>query len=143
MNCRNLIICLGLLGIASCANDGSIPAVPNPSPTKSLNAEQQCERKFHDQIDQQVTLIGPFSLSGKLGPFIVVDGCEIYLRSDEPFDWNDDKYARMERQEVRVIGTLRFKSNPKVLPPGPRPVARAPDHFYFDPRTSTIQLTPK
>jgi len=105
-----------------------------------LNAKQKCERKFHDSINQNVTLTGRFSLAGKLGPFIVVDGCEIYLRSDEPFDWNGDVYSRMEGREVRVTGTLRFIDNPEP-PHGLRPVAVAPDYFYFDPRTSTIQLS--
>ena len=139
MTCRYLVICLALLAVGACGNHPSIPAIAEPSPTPSMDAAHQCEHKFHDRIDKQVTVSGRFSLFGKLGTFVLVDGCQIYLLSDGPFDWNADNYSRMEGQEVRVTGTLRFKDYPE-LPPGPQPVGRAPDHLYFDARTSTIEL---
>ena len=128
---------LALLLVA-CANNPSIPPVaePSPSPVDKRNA---CERKFSDRVDQVISVTGTFSLSGKFAPLIVIDDCGIYLRSDQGFDWNDDKYSRMEGKSVRVTGTLRFQDNPDS-PPGPVTEARVPDHFYFDPRTSTIEL---
>lgn len=71
---------------------------------------------------------------------VVVEDCGIYLRNDEGFKWNYDRYSVMEGKSVRVNGILRFKRYP-YAPPGPVVEGRAPDHFYFDPRTSTIELT--
>jgi hypothetical protein len=135
---RRHFLIVSALFLAACATKTSIPPVaePSPSPVDQRNA---CERKFSDRVDQSVTVTGRFSLIGKLGPFIAIDDCEIYLRSDQPFDWNDEKYSRMEGKSVRVTGTLRFKDYPEV-PAGPVAVGLAPDHFYFDPRTSTIEL---
>jgi hypothetical protein len=134
---RHFLIVLALLLVA-CANNTSIPPIAEPSPSP-LDKQTPCERKFKERIDQLITVTGKFSFAGKLGPFILIDDCEIYLRSDQRFDWNDDKYSVLEGKSVRVTGTLRFKDYPDS-PPGPVPVGRAPDHFYFDPRTSTIEL---
>ena len=138
---RTFLACLGLLlAGAACRHQASIPPIAEPSPSP-VDKRTACEKKFSERIDQVVTVSGRFSLFGKLGTFVLVDGCQIYLLSDRPFDWNADNYSRMEGQEVRVTGTLRFKDYPE-LPPGPQPVGRAPDHFYFDARTSTIELNP-
>jgi hypothetical protein len=124
--------------LAACANNPSIPPVAEPSPSP-VDKRTACEKKFSERVDHVVTLTGKFSLSGKLGSFILSDDCEIYLRSDQGFDWNDDKYSRMEGKSVRVTGTLRYKGYPDTGP-RPRAEARAPNHFYFDPRVSTIEL---
>ena len=123
--------------LVGCSSTASIPPVAEPSPSPK-DERTACERKFSDLVDQVVTLTGKFSLSGKLGPLIVVEDCGIYLRSDQGFKWNYDRYSVMEGKWVRVTGTLRFKAYPYI--PSPVPVGRAPDHFYFDPRTSTIEL---
>ena len=126
------------LFLAACSNSSSIPPVAEPSPSP-VDKQTPCERKFKERVDQVITVTGKFSLAGKLGPFIVIDDCQIYIRSDQGFDWNDDKYSVMEGKSVRVNGMLRFKDYPDA-PPGPIPEARPPDHFYFDPRTSSIEL---
>ena len=134
-----VLIC-GALFFAGCANNASIPPVAEPSPSPK-DERTACEQKFSDRVDQVVTVTGKFSLTGKLGPLILIDNdCAIYLLSDQRFDWNDDKYTAMEGKSVRVTGTLRFKSYPDE-PPSPVPVGRAPDHFYLDPRISTMELT--
>ena len=127
------------LFLAACANNASIPPVAEPSPSP-VDKQTPCARQFKESIDQPITVTGKFSFAGKLGPFILIDDCEIYLRSDQRFDWNDDKYSVLEGKSVRVTGTLRFKSYPES-PAGPKAEGRAPDHFYFDPRTSTIELS--
>jgi len=133
------VLCSTLtLFLVACANNTSIPPVAEPSPSPE-DKRTACEKKFSDRVDRVVTVTGTFSLAGKLGPFIVMDDCQFYLRSDQLFDWNDDKYSVMEGKSVRVTGTLRFKSS-SDSPPGPVPEARAPNHFYFDPRRSTIEL---
>jgi hypothetical protein len=137
IECRNFLLGAALL-LAACANNTSIPPVAEPSPSP-VDKQTPCERKFKERIDQLITVTGKFSFAGKLGPFILIDDCEIYLRSDQRFDWNDDKYSVLEGKSVRVTGTLRFKAHTD-RPPGPVPVGLAPDHFYFDPRTSSIEL---
>ena len=124
--------------LAACSNNPSIPPVAEPSPSPVDN-RTNCEKKFSERVDHVVTVTGKFSLFGKLGSFIMIDDCQIYLRSDQRFDWNDDKYSMMEGKSVRVTGTLRFKRYP-APPPGPVAEARAPSHFYFDPRISRIEL---
>ena len=124
--------------LAGCANNPSIPPVAEPSPSP-VDKRTACEKKFSDRVDHVLTVTGRFSLFGKLGSFIMIDDCQIYLRSEQGFDWNDDKYSKMEGKPVQVTGTLRFKGYPDTTP-GPVAEARAPDHFYFDPRTSTIEL---
>jgi len=134
---RNFVVGAALF-LAGCTSNASIPSValPSPSPTDNRTV---CERKFREQVDQVVTLTGKFSLAAKLGSLIEIDGCEIYLRSDQGFVWYDNKYSVMEGKLVRVTGILRFEHSPDI-PPGPRAEGRVPDHFYFDPRTSTIEL---
>jgi len=137
LECRNFLIGATLF-LAACANNASISPVADPhqSPVDKRTA---CEKKFSDRVDQIVTLTGRFSIMGKFGPSIVIDECAFYLRSEQAFEWNDDKYSRMEGKSVRVTGTLRFKRYP-APPPGPVAEARAPSHFYFDPRISRIEL---
>ena len=118
------VLCSTLrLFLVACAYHTSIPPVAEPSPSP-IDKRTACEKKFSDRVDHVVTVTGKFSLAGKLGPFILIDDCGIYLRSDRGFDWNDDKYSMMEGKSIRVTGTLRFKDYPDA-PPGPVPVGLA------------------
>ena len=131
-------LALLLLTLAACGSQPSIPPAAQPSPTP-VDLTGAPASKLHQHVNQLVTIRGRFSLVGKLGPFIVVNGEPIYLRSDEHSSWGE-AYSKMEGREVRLIGTLRFADTPEP-PPGPLAEARAPDHFYFDAKEIQIELT--
>ena len=99
---------------------------PNPSDLRSL-------------VGRKVTLRGKFSLRGKIGPFLIVNGSPVYLVPRGSFSWGQ-RYSRMEGSIVSVTGTLRFfQAPPEPEPPDPT-TARVPDYFYFDPEKARVRL---
>jgi hypothetical protein len=86
-------------------------------------------------VGQSVTLLGPFSLRGKLGPFVLVRGQSVYLISRGSFTWGE-RYERMEGREVRVTGTLRFAHYPEATRDD---VGRPFDHFYFEAESASVE----
>ena len=91
-------------------------------------------------IGQPVTLRGKFSLYGKLGSVLEVEGHTVYIISERMFA--ERRYEPMQDKIVSVTGTLRFFK----APPQPdfiRGVAipKTPDHFYFKAERASIQLT--
>jgi hypothetical protein len=119
----------------SSSSPPNIPAQPLAGPTASPESE------LRPHVGKLVTLHGKFSLSGKLGPFIVVGNEPVYIISRGNFSWGKE-YDRMEGKDVRVTGTLGFYSAPPVTP-GPVAEARAPDHFYFEAQSAKIELNEK
>jgi len=112
------------------------PAPPRPSATPELSSADDNELQRH--VGETVTMRGRFSLRGKAGPFILVGTRPIYLEG--PFHWND-RYARMEGQDVSVTGILRFARGSERTK-APAPAAGVTAHFYFEAESARIELTP-
>jgi hypothetical protein len=106
-----------------------------------LDLTNASDSELQQHLGERVQMRGQFSLRGKVGPFILVGGRPIYLVPTGTFTWGAP-YARMEGQDVRVTGTLRFAHYPpptsEALPEG-----RASDHFYFEAETARIELSQK
>jgi hypothetical protein len=97
------------------------------------------DTELHHHVGHRVTLSGPFSLRGKIGPFILVGGRPVYLVSHGTFSWNG-RLEQMEGKNVRVTGTLRFACCAE-LTRDDLPVGRPSDHFYFDAASATVELS--
>jgi len=131
MNTRLSVSLAVLLAAAGCAQ-----RAPIPTPFDLTSAP---DSELQQHLGAIVTMHGQFSLYGKIAPFIQVAGRPIYLVPQGSFSWGEP-YARMEGQDVRVTGTLRFAHYPEP-PPGPSPVGRAFDHFYFEAETAKVELS--
>ena len=107
-----------------------------PTPT-DLTGASDSELRRH--LGETVTMRGVFSLRGKVGPLILVDGRPIYLESARRFSWGES-YAKMEGKEVGVTGTLRFAHYSHPRSSKALPVGQATDHFYFDADTAKVEL---
>jgi uncharacterized protein YecT (DUF1311 family) len=114
----------------------SLDAKSVPTPL-DLTSASDIELQKH--LGETVTMRGPFSLNGKVGPFIVVRDRPIYFVSHGSFSWGE-RYARLEGREVRVTGTLRFAKYPKPSPQD-LPEGRPGDHFYFEAETAKVELS--
>ncbi|HVS20954.1 MAG TPA: hypothetical protein VHD88_03860, partial [Pyrinomonadaceae bacterium] len=113
-----------------------MPAAPaKPASPPDLSRADDSELRRH--LGESVTMHGRFSLRGKIGPFILVDGRPVYLVSSGSFVW-DRNYEKLEGLAVRVTGTLRFAHYPDATQ-DPLPVARVPDHFYFEAETARVE----
>ena len=134
----NTLLSISLAAILAAAGWSQRALAPAPAPF-DLTGTPDAELQKH--VGENVTMHGQFSLYGKIGPFILVAGRPIYLVPHGSFSWGEP-YASMEGQDVRVTGTLRFAHDPEP-PPGDSPVARAPDHFYFEAETAKVELSQK
>src|SRR5436190_844395 len=106
-----------------------------PTPPDLTNAP---EADLHRHVGKSVTLHGPFSLFGKVGPFILVSDRPVYLVSHGSFS-SSERYERMQDRPVRVTGTLRFAHYPEATKDG-LPVGRPYDHFYFEAKSARVEL---
>jgi hypothetical protein len=129
MNTRLSILLVVLLAAAGCAQRVPVP----------FDLTSATDTELQQHLGENVTMRGRFSLYGKLAPFIQVGGRPIYLEPEGSFSWGE-RYQSLEGQDVRVTGTLRFAHYPEPLP-GDLPVARAPDHFYFEAETAKVELS--
>lgn len=118
-----------LLAVAGCAHHTSTPP--------DLTSASETELRQH--LGKQLMLRGPFSLRGKVGPFILVRDRPVYLVSRGTFSWSE-RYEQMEGRDVSVTGTLRFAHYPEASRDG-LPVARPADHFYFDAASARVELS--
>ena len=96
------------------------------------------DAELHRHLGQTVLLRGPFSLRGKVGPFILIRDRPVYVVSHGAFSWGE-RYERMEGRDVSVTGTLRFAQYPEGSRDGV-PVARPADHFYFEAASARVEL---
>jgi hypothetical protein len=135
---RLAILLVLLMATAGCAHRVSSPLEAQRAQTP-LDLTGASDAELQQHLGQLVTMRGQFSLRGKVGPFILVAGRPVYLVSKGSFSWGEP-YARMEGQDVRVTGTLRFVHYPQP-PTGALPEGRATDHFYFEAETAKIELS--
>jgi hypothetical protein len=141
-----LTLCLALvIAPSKCARDSSPATNPQRSSTPeaqstatSLDLTNASDGELQLHVDKMVTMRGKFSLRGKIAPFILVGGRAIYIKPSGSFSWDED-YAKLEGQDVRVTGTLRFVHYPTPSPQA-LPVGRVPDHFYFEAEKAKIEL---
>ena len=93
----------------------------------------------HALIGKQITIHGKFSLRCKLAACILLDNHQVvYLNGSR----EGTTYSEMEGKLVTATGILRFYHSPNAEPADRAkavPVARAPDHFYFD-ETAQLRL---
>ena len=134
----NTFLSISLAAILAGCSQRALAPTPAPAPFDLAGAP---DAEMQKHVGENVTMHGQFSLYGKIGPFILVAGRPIYLVAHGSFSWGE-RYASMEGQDVRVIGTLRFAHEPEP-PPGDSPVARASDHFYFEAETVKVELSQK
>jgi TonB family protein len=90
-------------------------------------------------VGQQVTLRGQFSMRGKIGPFIVVSGKNVYLEPRGSFSWGKH-YSRMQGKHVSVTGTLRFYKAPPAREHDDSVAAGLPEYFYFEAEHAIVRL---
>jgi hypothetical protein len=90
-------------------------------------------------IGQQVTLRGEFSLRGKVGPFLLVNGRPVYLVAKGSFGWGHP-FSEMEGRLVTVTGTLRFYRSPAKPVPRDSEAAGIPEYFYFEAESAKVRL---
>jgi hypothetical protein len=141
-----LVLCLALvIAPSKCAQHSSPATNPQRSSTPeaqraatSLDLTNASDGELQQHVGELVTMRGKFSLRGKIAPFILVSGRPIYLEPGGSFSWGED-YAKLEGQDVRVTGTLRFVHYPAPSPQA-LPVGRASDHFYFEAEKAQIEL---
>ena len=146
MNLR-LVLCLTLAFAPSKCAQHSSPATNSQRtstaeaqrPATSLDLTNASDGELKQHVGELVTMRGKFSLRGKVGPFILVGGRPIYIEPTGSFSWGEE-YAKMEKRDVRVTGTLRFAHDPTPSPPQDLPVGRVPDHYYFEAETAKIEL---
>ena len=145
MNMR-FVLCLALvIAPAKCAQHptpatnsqrSSTPEAQRTATTLDLTKASDSELSQH--VGEFVTMRGKFSLRGKIAPFILVSGRPIYIEPSGSFSWGED-YAKLEGQDVRVTGTLKFVHYPTPSPQA-LPEGRATDHFYFEAEKAKIEL---
>lgn len=141
-----LALCLALvIAPAKCAQHSTPPTNPQRSSTpatqpgaSTLDLTNASDSELQQHVGELVTMRGKFSLRGKIAPFILVSGRPIYIEPSGSFSWGED-YAKLEGQDVRVTGTLRFVDYPTPSAQA-LPVGRAPDHFYFEAEKAKIEL---
>jgi hypothetical protein len=90
-------------------------------------------------IGQQVTLSGEFSLRGKVGPFVLIDGRPVYLVAKGSFGWGRP-YSKMEGRRVTVTGKLKFYRSPVESVPRDSVTAGIPEYFYFEAERAVVRL---
>jgi|SRR5215471_11135922 len=90
-------------------------------------------------VGRQVTLRGRFSMRGKIGPFIVVYGKNVYLEPSGSYSWGKH-YSRMEGKRVSVTGTLRLYKAPPVPEHHDHDAAGLPEYFYFEAEHAIVRL---
>ncbi len=128
-----LIVCVVLpFALLSCQRS-VMTGTAAPDVTSASDTELQ------QYVGRRVSVHGPFSLLGKAGPYILAGERPIYLLSSGPFSWGE-RYARVEGQEVRVTGILRFAHYPKA-PSDSIPVDRPADCFYFEAASASVELS--
>jgi hypothetical protein len=115
----------------------NMPAAPAKGPPDLSSAD---DGELHRHLGETVTMHGRFSLRGKTGPFILVGSRPVYLAPGGSFVWGE-RYEKMEGRDVSVTGTLRFAHYPDATQSA-LPVARVPDHFYFEAETTRVELKP-
>jgi hypothetical protein len=141
-----LALCLALVIAPSKCAQHSTPntnpqrsSTPATQPgTSTLDLTNASDSELQQHVGELVTMRGKFSLRGKIAPFILVSGRPIYIEPSGTFSWGDD-YGKLEGQEVRVTGTLRFVHYPTPSPQA-LPEGRATDHFYFEAEKAKIEL---
>ena len=92
-------------------------------------------------VGQEVAIRGEFSLRGKLGPFVLLNGKPIYLIAKHSVSWWKS-YSEMEGKVVIATGTLRFFKAPRSEPADPA-VSQVPDHYFLEAETAKIRLAIK
>ena len=93
-------------------------------------------------IGQQVALRGKFSLRGKVGPFVLVNGGPVYLIAKDSFNYG--QHSKLEGKLVAVTGIILFYRPPTTSETAPdSAVARLPDYFYFDAESAKVHLVEK
>lgn len=137
---RLKVLLIVVLLSASCAkrNDEHSKAEILPQAKVNVNLSEASATELLSHVGQKVTIHGKWSLRGKIGPYIVVASGPIYVVSQGSFSWGKE-YARMEGQDVRVTGVLRYAHYPEPKE-GPSTVQHAYDHFYFEAETAKIEL---
>jgi hypothetical protein len=136
---RHLAISLSaILAAASCTHRAPTPANPERSATPIILTIAS-ENELHQHVGEGVTMLGKFSLRGKIGPFVLVNDRPIYLVPQGSFSWGEP-FASMEGKDVRITGILRFAHYPDPSP-GALPEGRPSDHFYFDAETAKVELS--
>jgi hypothetical protein len=129
-----------LFATVGCPHRASVPrSVQSAKAPVDLTSAADSELQKH--LGERVTMQGQFSLRGKVGPFILVGGRPIYLVPKGTFSWGEP-YAKMEGQNVRVTGTLRF-AHYSASPTESLPEGRPSDHFYFEAETARVELNQK
>jgi hypothetical protein len=91
-------------------------------------------------IGKRITIHGRFSLRGKWpGPYVWLDNEYVYIRGGT---WGEP-YSQWEGKLVEATGTLRFYHDPDAAANRGKaiPVARPPDHYYFEAETTQLRLT--
>lgn len=127
-----------ILLTTSCARQSS--GSSNPATPAGAGPNTMPESEMMRRVGENVSLHGKFSVRGKLGPYILVDGIQIYLIPRGNFSWGKE-YERLEGRDVRVSGVLRFAHYEHANQDGSRDVqARAFDHFYFETGVAKIEL---
>ncbi len=111
-------------------------AYHTPTPPDLTSAS---ETELRQHLGEQVTLRGPFSLRGKVGPYILVRDRPVYLVSHGTFSWGE-RYEQLEGRDVSVTGTLRFAHYPEASRNG-LPLGRPADHFYFEAASAKVELS--
>jgi hypothetical protein len=84
----------------------------------------ESETAYHKYVDRPVVVRGRFSLRGKFGPFIDTGKVVVYLKPENPPDFD----STMEGQRGIVVGTLRYQSAKPSKDPS---VAGVPSFFYL------------
>jgi hypothetical protein len=135
-----VLLTVVFLLFASCAKKNSVASKAQVSPQTDLNTDLNAasDSELLGHIGEKVTMHGKFSLRGKIGPYILVTNGPIYVVPQGSFSWGDN-YARMEGQDVRVTGILRYAHYANANG-GPSSEQRPHDHFYFQAETAKIEL---
>jgi len=140
MNIRLAIALAILFATVGCPHRSSVPRAVQPA-LAPVDLSSAADSELQKHLGERVTMQGQFSLRGKVGPFILVGGRPIYLVPNGTFSWGEP-YAKMEGQNVRVTGTLRF-AHYSASPPESLPEGRPSDHFYFEAETAKVELNQK
>lgn len=90
-------------------------------------------------IGQHVTLPGEFSLRGKVGPFVLVNGRPVYLVAKGSFGWGQ-RYSEMEGRRVTVTGILKFYRSAAKPEPRDSMAAGISEYFYFEAESAIVSL---
>jgi len=107
--------------------------------TYTLSFTNRSYDDLRSLIGQQVTLRGEFSLRGKVGPFVLIDGRPVYLVAKGSFGWGQP-YSKMEGRRVTVTGKLKFYRSPARSEPGDSVAAGIPEYFYFEAESAIVRL---